>query len=69
MSTVQLELNDVACIGCIGKIKRRMKKYRGVEQVKIISGSGKMEINFNENIIQSEEINDKIQKLTFRIFD
>ncbi|MDM5157267.1 heavy-metal-associated domain-containing protein [Bacillus sp. DX1.1] len=69
MSTIQLALNDVACIGCIGKIKRKMKKYCGVEQVKIISGSGKMEINFNENIIQPEEIDDKIQKLAFRIFD
>ncbi|MDZ5607411.1 heavy-metal-associated domain-containing protein [Bacillus pseudomycoides] len=69
MSTIQLALNDVACIGCIGKIKRRMKKYSGIEQVKVISGSGVMEISFNENIIQPEEINDKIQKLTFRIFD
>lgn len=49
--------------------KKKDEKYCGVEQVKIISGSGKMEINFNENIIQPEEIDDKIQKLAFRIFD
>lgn len=34
MSSIQLALNDVACTGCIGKIKRGMKKYRGVEKVK-----------------------------------
>lgn len=69
MSSIQLALNDVACTGCIGKIKRGMEKYRGVEKVKILPGSGKIEVNFNENIIQSEEISSNIQKLAFRMFD
>jgi copper chaperone CopZ len=69
MSIIQLELNDVACSGCIGKIKRGIKKYRGVEKVKVLEGSGKIEVNFNENIIQSEEIKYTIHKLAFRMFD
>ncbi|WP_420489814.1 heavy-metal-associated domain-containing protein, partial [Neobacillus drentensis] len=51
MSMIELALNDVACTGCMGKIKRRIEKTTGVEQVKILSGTGKVQIKFNENHI------------------
>jgi copper chaperone CopZ len=66
---MELALNEVACSSCIGKIKRQMQKTNGIENVKILSGSGKIKINFNENIIQSEEINRNLYKLTLRTFD
>ncbi|MFJ7725030.1 heavy-metal-associated domain-containing protein [Neobacillus sp. NPDC097160] len=69
MSMIELALNDVACSGCIGKIKRQIQRTNGIEKVKILSGSGKIRINFNEDIIQSEEINRKLYKLTLRTFD
>jgi copper chaperone CopZ len=69
MSMIELALNDIACSGCIGKIKRGMKRYQGVEKIEILSGSGKIKINFNEDIIQPEEINRHIYKLAFRTFD
>ena len=42
MSIIQLELNDVACTGCIGKIKRGIKKYHGVDKVKILAGRSRI---------------------------
>jgi copper chaperone CopZ len=66
---IQLSLNDVACSGCIGKIKRKIKRYSGIEKVRILAGSGKIEINYNESIIESEEINCTIHKLAVRTFD
>jgi copper chaperone CopZ len=69
MSMIQLSLNDVACSGCIGKIKKKIKRYNGIEKVRILSGSGKIEINYNEAIIESEEINSTIYKLAVRTFD
>jgi len=69
MSMMELALNDVACTGCIGKIKKQMQKTQGIEKIKILSGSGKMLISFNENIIQSEEINRNLYKWTLRTFD
>jgi copper chaperone CopZ len=69
MSIIQLSLNDVACSGCIGKIKKKIKGYNGVEKVRIIAGSGKIEINYNDAIIESEEINSTIHKLAIRTFD
>jgi copper chaperone CopZ len=69
MKMIELALNDIACSGCIGRIKRAMKKYKGVENVEILAGSGKMQINFNEKMIEREEINRNIHKLAFRTFD
>lgn len=69
MSMIELALNEVACSGCIGKIKREMQRTNGIEKVKIITGSGKIQINFNENIIHSEEIKRNLYKLTLRTFD
>ncbi|CAH2717405.1 hypothetical protein BACCIP111895_04597 [Neobacillus rhizosphaerae] len=69
MKMIELALNEVACSGCIGKIKRGMQKYCGVEKVKILSGSGKIQISFNEKMIQSEVIKRNLYKLTFRTFD
>ncbi|MFP5112289.1 flavodoxin domain-containing protein [Bacillaceae bacterium C204] len=34
-----------------------------------VSGSGKIKINFNESLIQSEEINRNLYKMTLRQFD
>ena len=69
MSMIQLSLNDVACSGCIGKIRKKIKRYNGIEMVRILPGSGKMEINYNEAIIESEQINSTIHKLVIRTFD
>ena len=69
MSMIELALNEVACSGCIGKIKREMQRTNGIQKVKIISGSGKIQINFNESLIHSEEINRNLYKMTLRQFD
>ncbi|MEH7075564.1 heavy-metal-associated domain-containing protein [Neobacillus drentensis] len=66
---MELALNEVACSGCIGKIKREMQRTNGVKKVKIIPGSGKIQINFNESLIHSEEINRNLYKITLRQFD
>jgi len=69
MSMIQLSLKDVACSGCIGRIRKKIKRCNGIEKVKIISGRAKIEINYNEVIIESEEIHSTIHRLAIRIFD
>jgi hypothetical protein len=46
-----------------------MQRTNGIEKVKILSGSGKIKINFNEKLIQLEEINRNLYKMTLRSFD
>ena len=69
MGMIQFSLNEVACSGCIGKIKRKIKRYQGIEKVRIVAGSGKIEINYNDAIIESKEIHTTLHKLTRRTFD
>ena len=69
MSMVNFPLNDIACTSCITKIKKGIKKYNGVEKVKILSGSGKIQVSFNEKIIPLDEIQQNIHKLSVRTFD
>ncbi|MDQ6595989.1 hypothetical protein E2K98_17295 [Bacillus salipaludis] len=69
MGTIQLALNDVACTGCIGKIKKKIKKYDGIEKVTIVPGSGMILVMYNEAIIHQDEIQSSIHKLALRIFD
>lgn len=69
MSMIELALNDVACTGCMGKIKRGIERNKGIERVKILRGTGKIRIEFNENHIQEEKINQSIHKLALRSFD
>ncbi|EKN69994.1 hypothetical protein BABA_07256 [Neobacillus bataviensis LMG 21833] len=69
MRMIEIPLNDVACTGCIGKIKRQMQRTSGIEKVKIVTGSGKIQVNFNESIIEPKEINRNLNKLILRTFD
>jgi copper chaperone CopZ len=66
---IQLALNDVACSGCIGRIRKQIKRFDGIEKVEILSGHGKIEINYNEKVIRTEELNRAIHKVTFKPFD
>jgi len=69
MEMILIDVNDIACTGCIGRIRKRMKKFTGVEQVAIIPGSGRMKISFNEKMTHPGEITRKIYKTAFRAFD
>ncbi|OLS33631.1 heavy-metal-associated domain-containing protein [Bacillus sp. MRMR6] len=69
MSMIQLALNEVACSGCIGKIRKKIKRFDGIEKVEILSGHGKIEVNYNEKVIRAEELDRAIQRVTFKSFD
>jgi copper chaperone CopZ len=69
MSMIEFALNEVACSGCIGKIKRKMQRTVGVDRVKIVSGSGRIQVNYNEELIQADDINQSLHKITLRSFD
>ncbi|MEO2078073.1 MAG: heavy-metal-associated domain-containing protein [Bacillus sp. (in: firmicutes)] len=69
MSMIEFALNDLACTGCIGKIKRGIERTSGVEKVKILSGTGKVRIVYDEDHIHEQEISQSIHKLALRSFD
>ena len=69
MSTVELALNDIACTGCIGKVKNRIKHCKGIEKVSILPQSASVRIDFDEKIIVNDEIIRIVTKLFFKTFD
>lgn len=69
MTVIEISLNHVACTGCIGKIKRRIEKFEGVRKVKILTGSGKIQINYNEDIVKKDNLQLRIHQLASRTFD
>ncbi|HJV17408.1 MAG TPA: heavy metal-associated domain-containing protein [Bacillales bacterium] len=69
MSSIQLALNDIACSSCIMKIKKEIRKKHGIEKVKIIKGSGNLHIDFNENVINEEEVRHLVNQMAVRMFD
>jgi copper chaperone CopZ len=69
MSTLDLSLNDLACTGCIGKVKNRMKHCKGIEKVSILPESAMVKIDFDEKMIVSDEIIRIVTKLFFKTFD
>ncbi|MFZ7945826.1 MULTISPECIES: heavy-metal-associated domain-containing protein [Bacillaceae] len=69
MRMMVLALNNVACTGCIRKIKKQIQRTHGIEKVRIVTGTGKIQINFDEQIIQTEDINRSLNKWTLRTFD
>jgi copper chaperone CopZ len=69
MSSIQLALNDIACSSCIVKIKKDMKRKHGIKKVQIIEGSGNLHINFDEKVINKDEIHHLVNKIALRMFD
>jgi copper chaperone CopZ len=69
MSSIQLALNDIACSSCIVKIKKDMKRKHGIKKVQIIEGSGNLHINFDEKVINKDEIQHLVNKIALRMFD
>lgn len=69
MSTIQIAVSDIACSSCIVKIKKGIKKMHGVEDAKIVEGSARLQVLFNEQILKQHEIVHHLQHLAFRAFD
>ncbi|MGG5252289.1 heavy-metal-associated domain-containing protein [Neobacillus sp. SM06] len=69
MTKIQLPVNDMACSGCIRKIKKRIKQIPGVEGVQIIAGQGHLHVLFNKQMVQQDEIVRSLNHFTLRAFD
>ncbi|GHI00247.1 heavy-metal-associated domain-containing protein [Neobacillus kokaensis] len=69
MTIIEVPLNHIACTGCIRRIKRGTQKFNGVKEVKILTGTGKLQIKFSEETIKSDEIHQRIHHLAHKTFD
>ena len=60
-------LEPLSCPSCIKKIENTVGKMDGVEEVKVLFNSNKVRAQFDEDIVQAEQIHEVITKLGYPV--
>lgn len=60
-------LEPLSCPTCIKKIEGTLQKMDGVEEIKVMFHSNRVRAQFDENVIQAEEIQKVIEKLGYPV--
>lgn len=67
MKNIRLQLATLTWPNCVAKIESMLKKTKGINEGEVLFNSSRVKINFDEDIITSEEIKEKINKLGFEV--
>lgn len=63
------QLETVSCPSCIQKIEGMLKKTEGVEESEVLFNSSRVKVSFDEALIQSDEIKNKIDRLGYKVLN
>ena len=61
------QLGGVTCQVCVNKIERKVGKLEGVEETVVNLSNGKLTIEYDENLLNSEKIKEGVKKLGYEI--
>lgn len=61
------QLETIACPSCIKKIEGMLKKTTGISSSEVLFNTSRVKVNFDEQVLTSEEIKDKIDKLGYKV--
>lgn len=61
------QMETISCPSCIAKIEGMLKKTAGIRQSEVMFNTSRVKVEFDENVISSKEIKDKIEKLGYKI--
>jgi len=69
MSTATINLETLSCPSCLEKIENAVKGLNGVEKysVKVLFNSSKAKTNFDESIVDIEEVEKAIEDLGYPV--
>ncbi|HAE91421.1 heavy-metal-associated domain-containing protein [Tissierella praeacuta] len=67
MITKTYQLETLTCPNCVAKIEGMMKKTKGISEGEVLFNTSRVRINFDEDILSSEDIIAKIEKLGFDV--
>lgn len=67
MKKVVFGLEPLSCPSCIKKIEGSLKKIDGVEDAKVLFHSGKVRAQFDDAVVQVEDIQNVIVKLGYPV--
>ena len=67
MSTKTFQLETVSCPSCIAKIEGMLKRTAGIAESEVLFNSSRVKVNFDEQVIASEEIKRRIDGLGYKV--
>ena len=69
MQKLNMQLETLTCPSCLEKIEKGVKNLEGVDKdsVKVLFNSAKVKLNFDENILDYKEIENKIRSLGYDV--
>lgn len=67
MTKAVFQLEPLTCPSCIKKIETALTKTEGVSVAKVLFNAGKVKTEFDEEVVQAEELAATIEKLGYPI--
>jgi len=69
LKSAVIQLETIACPSCMQKIEAALKGLDGVDQetIKVLFNSSKVKLDFNEEKISIEKIEDSIKRLGYEV--
>lgn len=61
------QLETLTCPSCTAKIQGMLEKTKGIEEGEVLFNTSRVKVSFDESVITSEEIKDKIDRLGFQV--
>lgn len=61
------QLETVSCPSCIAKIEGMLKRTAGIESSEVSFNTSRVKVSFDENVITSDDIKDKINNLGYKV--
>lgn len=67
MKKVVFGLEPLSCPSCIKKIESALNKMEGVKEVKVLFNSNKARVQFDDNLVQADVLQEVIVKLGYPV--
>lgn len=65
--TRKLKINGMTCVNCENRIEKKLNRTPGIEMAKVSYSSGFAQITYDETVITSKDIIQKIENLDYQV--
>jgi copper chaperone len=67
MKNKTYQLETLTCPGCVLKIEGAVKSIKGVNEVQVLFNASKVKVNFDESLVDDNEIRKTIERVGFDV--
>lgn len=67
MTKKTYQMETISCPSCVAKIEGMLKKTTGVDKSEVLFNSARVKVEFDENTITTEDIQNRIEKLGYKV--